>query len=197
MNVNIDLKVNKSLEIWLQNIAHLEINENLLRNQTFIKDLRNISVLLNDQNKERTPVNVNVFIKHNAFNFLTKLFAFLLDDLKQTHMHDDSTSQYELLRDFLEIAKQIVYRAGAYHNIEYFLRENILQITLDLLKDEAAVRFLFQSSLNSLSKIICLFYRACRKLYFNKQFGLFYEYVHAQKIEYILVNARDLLYNLH
>jgi hypothetical protein len=139
----------------------------LVRDETFIDDLRLLSITLNNDNN--TFFYWDLFKKYNSIYLFTKLLDFMFKILKDELSCDSSEDDnreivHRVLRDLLEIIFQLVQKS--YKFKKSFLDKGMFIIFIKFFEDISLVEFLVKAYVNTISKIVSIFFLLCRKLYY-------------------------------
>ena len=118
----------------------------------------------------------------------------MLDSLQQEFQNQQPNVNAEellqrLLRDILEIVFQLVQKSSTFR--ESFLNNGMLMIFIKFFEHEKLVEFLFKAYVNTLSKIMSIFFWLCRKLYYVNDKS---EYItNETNVISVLIKERDAI----
>ena len=174
----VDPVVNKNLQevSVAERVKYLTASDKsvdvLVRDEKFVKDLRFISILLNNSESRAKFAYWHVFAPPHSFRVFTRILDFYARSL-DSHVDDDAkeATVYRPMRDLLEIVYKLAQHSMAYTQL--FLDEGLFRILVRIFENKALVEFLFDGYVNILAKIISLFYCACKQVYYSE---------HAKKI---------------
>ena len=156
-NMTYELKGNvirRRLEILKQ----FPINEASIKTETFLNELRFISIEMNG--KQCEPFDFDIFVESDLFEFLARLFSFLIEKISQSlsenHDDDDDESYEVILKDLLEIFNEIL-RHRSLKYVGNFLRANMLTEIITFFDNSSVIEYFFERFLNMLYKIAIIF----------------------------------------
>ena len=86
-----DAQIDAQLEHWLSNFSRLDATIDWLRDQAFLDDLHNMAVLMNvtsNSTSQKWSPNVELFVRHDSFQFLMSLLKVLIDHTRHTYANE-------------------------------------------------------------------------------------------------------------
>ena len=104
--------------------------------------------------------------------------------------NDYEETVHRLLRDLLEIIFRLVQQSKKYN--EHFLDEGMFMLIVTFLDKKLLIEFLFENYVNTLSKVIAVFYWLCKKLYYAENKADYVE----EPMFTILLNGRHTMESL-
>ena len=147
---NIVLNLNgKLFRERLDYLIQFDLNkDHLEEDETFLNDLRAITLVLN-QKKERF-MHVKLIFNDESVEGLIRIFHFLIEWSKT----QDSLESKRLvaLNDLAEILIKLF--RSPYNFKDEFLKQGILQVFYEFFKATGLLRLLFERSINTLNKLL-------------------------------------------
>ena len=171
----------------------IAVDATLWENDSFLADLRFVSLIMNSPQREL--FRSDFFVEQNSCAFFSKLLKFILNRLKESEhvLWDLDEKLFYLLRDLLKLISKLVYPPLTYE--ANFRGEGLLQSLVDFLGSQKCVEFLFKNYINLLYTLIHILVDLSRDFHFNATNGQ--EYLAKKADSFcILRDTRDLLVRL-
>ena len=133
--------------------------EHLEEDETFLNDLRALSLVLN-RKKERF-MHVKLFLTNESIQFLIRYFKYLIGWLKTQDILE--SKRLYALNNLVEILVKLI--RSPYNFKEEFLKQGILQVFYELFEATEFLESLFERHINILYKLIDIFRYLAKRLY--------------------------------
>ncbi len=165
-NMTYELKGNV-IRRRLENLKKFPLNEASIKTETFLDELRFISIEMNG--KQCESFDFDIFVESDLFEFLARLFSFLIEKISQSlsenHDDDDDESYEIILKDLLEIFNEIL-RHRSLKYVGNFLRANMLTEIITFFDNSSLIEYFFERYLNMLYKIAIIFQDISRGIHY-------------------------------
>ena len=171
----------------------------LIKDKTFLSDLRLVSLELNSSKTERNSFDLDIFVKYNSFGFLVKLLDLLLNRIATSITREssdeesnDEESNEAILKDLLEIICTLVMPLMTYE--KYFLEENILQTFIQFFQSRSMIENFCERYLNLFYKLMYIFQTMSRKVFYNQRNGTQFEYFRNESESFLVLKDAKLIF---
>ena len=155
-----------SIQDRLKSFTNLKVNEKLFENDTFLTDLKSISLIMNG--RQINLFDWDIFITFESFKFFTLLFKYILARVNESSDYECETNEelFNVLRDLVTILEKIAQPQLAYE--VYLMEENFFEVLLEFMGNISLVKYMFECNINLLNKIMYLFISLSRFIYLKQ-----------------------------
>jgi len=164
----------KSLDNRLNNLksyvkfdGDVEKKDFFVSEKDFLKDLRFVSIILNNENCNCKFFHWNLFSKYDSIRVFIQCLKYFISVIARDHGNDDCNDEtiYRSMRDLLEVIFKLVTHSFEFN--QNFLEQGLFQCLIDFFDNQSLLEFLYDGYINILAKTISIFYCLCRQLFYN------------------------------